>query len=90
MFRKQGKALTPEEKWMVLQVLRQSLEQQNHSKTEVYQQASYYTGVSEKVVIEIARYFEQTGTIPPMVKPGNRTNHKTLVAPNAIGQKNLF
>lgn len=53
-------------------------------KLQAYQQASYYTGVSEKVVVEIACSFEQTGTILSQVKPGNLPSHKTLVVPNAI------
>ncbi|EDN67688.1 conserved hypothetical protein [Beggiatoa sp. PS] len=82
VFRQPGKALTLAEKWMVLRVFQRCDDEQNHfqlPKTrDVYQRASEYTGVSKKVVVEIVKYFKQTGTVPPVVKPGNRTNHPSF------------
>lgn len=82
-FRKSGKALTTGEKWMVLHVLQRCKEARKNPEIvpqgDSYKQVSYYTGVSKKVVVDIARYFKETGTVPPLVKPGNKTNHQMLL-----------
>jgi transposase len=79
---KPGKALTLAEKWMVLRVFQCCLDEQDNFELprtrDVYQKTSEYTGVSRKVVVEIVKHFKQTGTIPPVAKQGNRTNHSLI------------
>ena len=87
--RKRGKPLTQEEKWLVLNVYnrcRDEAKSMNIPITGAYERASYYSGVSRKVVVEIVCHFRKTGTIPPVVKAGNQINHNKLIHPNAITQ----
>jgi transposase len=58
--------------------------------SNAYERASYYSGVSRKVVVEIVSYFRKTGTVQPQVKAGNTSNHKTLINSNATGRIRQF
>ena len=88
-----GKPLTQEEKWLVLNVYnrcRDEAKSMNIPITNAYERASYYSGVSRKVVVEIVCHFRKKGTIPPVAKAGNQNNHDKLIHSNAITQIREF
>ncbi len=88
-FRPRGKPLSQEEKWLILNVYyrcRDEAKSLNVPISNAYERASYYAGVSRKVVVEIVCYFRKTGTIPPLVEAGNQINHKKLIYPNAASR----
>jgi len=91
---KQGKALTSEEKWMVLNVFLNCEKERKLSKTvktvDAYKRVSRYTGVSRKIVVEIASYFKKNGTIPPTILSGNRTNHSNIIDPSITERVRRF
>lgn len=73
-FRPNGKPLTIEEKWIILNVYqrcREEHKQLNLPLKEAYEKTAYYAGVSRKVVVEIVSHFRKTGVVPPAVKAGN-------------------
>lgn len=85
-FRPNGKPLTTEEKWLILNVYqrcRKEHEQRELSLSEVYERSAYYAGVSRKVVVDIVAHFRKTGTVPPAAKAGNQTNHQTSISSKA-------
>ena len=85
-FRPNGKPLTIEEKWIILNVYqrcREEHKQLNLPLKEAYEKTSYYAGVSRKVVVEIVSHFRKTGVVSPAVKAGNKINHQTSVPSNA-------
>jgi transposase len=85
-FRPNGKPLTIEEKWIILNVYqrcREEHKQLNLPLKEAYEKNAYYAGVSRKVVVEIVSHFRKTGVVSPAVKAGNKINHQTSVPSNA-------
>lgn len=85
-FRPNGKPLTIEEKWIILNVYqrcREEHKQLNLPLKEAYEKTAYYAGVSRKVVVEIVSHFRKTGVVSPAVKAGNKINHQTSVPSNA-------
>ena len=92
--RKQGKALTPEEKWMVLNVFQNCEKERKLSKTvktvDAYKRVSCYTGVSRKIVVQIASYFKKNGTVPPTILSGNQTNHSNIIDPSITERVRCF
>ncbi len=91
--RQQGKPLSWDEKWLVLNIYQrcrdESLNQKN-TTSNAYQRAAYYAGVSRKVVVEIVSHYRKTGTIPPPVEAGNQSNHKTLIQYNTTSKIRQF
>ncbi|MCP4143208.1 MAG: hypothetical protein GY755_23455 [Chloroflexi bacterium] len=85
-FRRTGKPLTTEEKWMLLNVYQRCREEHEQRKlplSEVYQRSAYYAGVSRKVVVDIVAHFRKTGTVPPAADAGNKMNHHTSIPSHA-------
>ena len=91
--RQRGSPLTQEEKLLVLNIYnrcRDEAKSMNIPITNAYERASYYAGVSRKVVVEIVCHFRKEGTIPPAAKAGNRSSHNKLIHPNAVTQIREF
>lgn len=75
--RKQGRPLTYEEKWMVYHVFR-AVEQNQLIKPvkqnkDIYSVASSYTGVSRTTVANIVKSVKESGKVPKLKLPGNRS-----------------
>lgn len=85
VFRKKGKLLSIDEKWMVIQVFQQCHFEREQSPyietTDAHRRTAGYTGVGRRQVVEIIKHFKETGEIPPSKLPGNRTVHKTNIPP---------
>ncbi len=85
LFRKKGKPLSLDEKWMVVQVFQQcngEREQSPYVKTtDAHSRTASYTGVGRRQVVEIIKHFKETGDVPPPSLPGNRTVHQTNIPP---------
>ena len=72
-----GRPLTYEEKWMIHHVF-EIFQQHKRDQAVVvvedpYSMTSQYTGVSRTKVAQIAKSVRQTGTVPPLNIPGNRS-----------------
>jgi hypothetical protein len=85
-FRPQGKPLTLDEKWLILNIYQRCRDEslsQNKRTSNAYERAAYYAGVSRKVVVKIVSHYRKTGTVPPPIQAGNQINHETLIPSNA-------
>lgn len=92
-FRPTGKPLNEGEKWIVVNVYQRCREEAKslgRPLSDAYERASYYAGVSRKVIVEIVAYFRKTGTVPPLVQAGNHTNHRTAIHSNALSRIREF
>lgn len=91
--RSQGKPLTEDEKWLVLNIYlrcRDELLNQNKPISKAYERTAYYAGVSRKVVVKIVSHYRKTGTISPPVQAGNLCSHKTLIHSNTTSRIRQF
>lgn len=81
--RKSGKPLSIDEKWMVVQVFQQCDEERSKAPyietRDAHSRTSTYTGVGRRQVVEIIKYFRETGNVPPVAKAGNQTVHKRQI-----------
>lgn len=81
--RKRGKPLTVDEKRMVISVFscchRERQLYREIKTVDPYQRTSDYTGVGRRHVVEIIRYFNETGQVFPPSLCGNRINHATNI-----------
>lgn len=83
IFRKKGKPLSIDEKWMVIQAFQQCSTERKKSSSvqtaDAHSRTAGYTGVGRRQVVEIVKYFNETGDVPPPSLPGNRTVHQTNI-----------
>lgn len=80
-YRKRGKPLSTDEKWMVVQVFHQCDEERSAcpyvETQDAHTRTSSYTGIGRRQVVKIIQHFRATGDVPPPAKAGNRTAHPT-------------
>ena len=90
VFRKKGKPLSIDEKWMVVQVFQQCDEERDHlsnvKTSDAHGRTTNYTGVGRRQVVEIIKHFKATGYVPHSSLPGNRTVHQTNI-PSTVEEK---
>lgn len=90
IFRKKGKPLSIDEKWMVVQVFQQCSSERDHSTNvntlDAHKRTANYTGIGRRQVVEIIKHFKETGGVPPSTLPGNRTVHQTNI-PTAVEEQ---
>lgn len=81
--RKRRKPLSIDEKWMVVQVFQQCDEERSKvpyiETRDAHSWTSTYTAVGRRQVVEIIKYFRETGNVPPVAKAGNQTVHKRQI-----------
>ncbi len=83
LYRKKGKPLSTEEKWMVVNVYYQCDEERAEGKytetEDAHTRTSNYTGIGRRQVVDIIRYYNETGDVPIPTRAGNRTVHQTHI-----------
>ena len=81
--RKRGKALTIDEKLMVVRVFDKCNEEKRNGNDiapkDAYSRTSRYTGVGRRQVVEIIRYFRETGEVSKPAQVGNLCYHITNI-----------
>jgi hypothetical protein len=81
--RKRGKALTIDEKLMVVRVFDKCNEEKRNGNDidpkEAYSRTSCLTYVGRRQVVEIIRYFFDTGEVSKPAQVGNRSVHITNI-----------
>lgn len=94
VFRKKGKPLSIDEKWMVIQVYQKCNEERDQppyvATEDAHSRTANYTGVGRRQVVEIIRHFKDTGCVAPSLPAGNRTVHHTNIPSIAAEQIRQF
>lgn len=94
VFRKKGKPLSIDEKWMVIQVYQKCNEERDQTPyvatEDAHSRTANYTGVGRRQVVEIIRHFKETGCVVPSSSAGNRTVHHTNIPSIAEEQIRQF
>jgi len=82
-YRKKGKPLSIEEKWMVVNVYYQCDQERKEGKytetKDAHTRTSNYTGIGRRQVVDIIRYYNETGHVPIPARAGNRVVHQTTI-----------
>jgi hypothetical protein len=82
-YRKKGKPLSIDEKWLVVNIYHQCDQERNdgeHTETkDAHTRTSKYTKIGRRQIVEIIRYYNETGNVPISSMAGNRVVHKTSV-----------
>ncbi len=88
VYRKKGKPLSIDEKWMVIQVFQQCNKEREQSiqiqTKDAHSRTANYTGVVRAQVVEIIKHFKETGNVLPSTLAGNRTVHQTNIPPTVF------
>jgi len=78
-YRKKGKPISTDEKWMVVQVFHQCDEERSAGPyvetQDAHTRTSSYTGIGRRFVPKIIQHFRANGDVPPPAEAGNRTTH---------------
>ncbi len=94
VFRKKGKPLSIDEKWMVIQVYQKCHEERDQTPyvatEDAHSRTANYTGVGRRQVVEIIRHFKETGCVIPSSSAGNRMVHYTNIPSIAEEQIRQF
>ena len=94
VFRKKGKPLSIDEKWMVIQVYQKCNEERDQTPyvatEDAHSRTANYTGVGRRQVVEIIRHFQETGCVVPSSSAGNRMVHYTNIPSIAEEQIRQF
>ena len=94
VFRKKGKPLSIDEKWMVIQVFQQCNKERNKSPfiqtLDAHSRTANYTGVGRRQVVAIIKHFKETGNVLAPSLSGNRTTHETNIPSTAEEQIRRF
>ena len=94
VFRKKGKPLSIDEKWMVIQVFQQCNQERNElpfiQTADAHSRTANYTGVGRRQVVAIIKHFKETGNVLAPSLSGNRTTHETNIPSTAEEQIRRF
>lgn len=82
-YRKKGKPLSKEEKWLVVNVYHQCAQERKDGKytetKDAHTRISNYTRIGRRQVVEIIRHYNETGSVQGPTTAGNRVAHQTNI-----------
>lgn len=82
-YRKKGKPLSIEEKWLLVNVYYQCDKERknsNHIETkDAHTRTANYTGIGRRQVVDTIRHYNETGDVPVLKMPGNHSVHQTNI-----------
>ena len=85
VYRKKGKPLSIDDSLLVIQVFQHCNIENELSNTvqtrDAHSRTANYTGVGRRQVVEIIKYFKESGNVLPSLPTGNRTVHQTNITP---------